>query len=78
MLAGPNGTRSHLRPGYVYTAAMTGRLFTAFMIYHLRGRFGLFHWLAVVSSLRLAARRKRRWQQFNPTTGPPADLQKIR
>ena len=47
------GTRKHKIIGYCYAISMLGVLTTAFMIYQLYGTFGLFHWLAVVSSITL-------------------------
>lgn len=46
--------RFHKRAGYVYVAAMLVLNLTAFMIYHLFGKFGPFHWLALVSLVSLA------------------------
>lgn len=50
----PKGGAIHHRLGYVYVLAMTVMLVTAFQIYALFGTFGVFHWLAVVSSVTLA------------------------
>lgn len=47
------GTLSHKRIGYVYVFMMTGVVITAFMIYRLFGKFGIFHWAAVVSTVTL-------------------------
>lgn len=49
------GTLSHKRIGYLYAVAMLGVNTTAFLIYHLFGRFGPFHIAAVISSLTLLA-----------------------
>lgn len=49
------GTKLHKRIGYLYALSMIVLNATAFMIYNLYGKFGLFHWLAVVSSLTLLA-----------------------
>ena len=49
----PKGTRRHKSMGYWYFAAMVTVLATAFMIYNLYGRFGLFHIMALVSSISL-------------------------
>ena len=54
VLLWPKATRRHIRAGYVYTASMCVMLVTAFAIYNLYGSFGIFHWLAVVSTLTLA------------------------
>ncbi len=47
------GTRTHKRIGYIYTVAMTVLLVTAFSIYRLFGGWGIFHWLAVLSTVTL-------------------------
>ncbi len=49
------GSLRHKRMGYFYTIAMIVMLITAFMIYHLFGKFGIFHWLAVLSTFTLGA-----------------------
>ncbi len=41
----------HKRIGYVYVCAMLGVNATAFGIYHLWGKFGIFHALALLSLL---------------------------
>lgn len=51
----PKGTRLHKRIGYVYTFAMLGVNTSAFCIYYLWGKFGVFHWFAVLSTLTLLA-----------------------
>lgn len=51
----PKATRLHKRVGYVYVAAMLILLVTSFFLYHLFGSFGIFHVLAVVSSVTLLA-----------------------
>lgn len=67
----PKGTRLHKRVGYVYTGSMMLLLATAFMIYRLFGRWGVFHWAAVVSAITLflgmvpLLLRKRRYQATN-------------
>lgn len=55
ILLKPKGTLSHKRIGYLYAVAMLGVNTTAFLIYHLFGRFGPFHIAAVISSLTLLA-----------------------
>lgn len=55
VLIAPKGTMRHKRYGYLYTASMVGLIVTAFMIYHLFGKFGIFHWLAVLSTVTLLA-----------------------
>jgi len=47
------GTRSHLRYGYAYCIAMIVTLTSSFMIYRLYGRFGVFHYLAILSGFTL-------------------------
>lgn len=49
------GTKTHKRIGYVYAVSMMGLIITAFMLYHLYGKFGIFHWMAVVSLFTLSA-----------------------
>ena len=49
----PKRSRAHRRIGYVYTVSMVIMLITAFRIYALFGSFGVFHWLAVISTLTL-------------------------
>jgi uncharacterized membrane protein len=49
------GTVTHKRVGYVYAMAMLLVNGTAFFLYRLFGGFGLFHWMAIVSLLTLAA-----------------------
>lgn len=49
------GTAAHKRIGYVYAVSMMGLIITAFMLYHLYGKFGIFHWMAVVSLFTLSA-----------------------
>lgn len=51
----PKGTVLHRRAGYFYLFSMIALNATAFMIYRLFGKFGIFHILAIVSSLTLAA-----------------------
>jgi len=55
VLAAAKGTQKHKQTGYVYAAAMVVVNVTAFMIYRLFGGFGMFHALAIVSGLTLAA-----------------------
>ncbi|MES2574735.1 MAG: DUF2306 domain-containing protein [Bacteroidota bacterium] len=49
------GTKKHKRVGYIYAISMILLNVTAFMIYKVYGKFGLFHWLAVGSCLTLFA-----------------------
>ncbi len=49
------GTNKHKRIGYFYCISMLGVNITAFMIYRLYNKFGIFHWLAVISLLTLIA-----------------------
>lgn len=51
----PKGTRLHKRIGYAYALAMLTVNATAFAIYYLWGRFGVFHWFAVLSTGTLLA-----------------------
>ncbi|MBO0934208.1 DUF2306 domain-containing protein [Fibrella aquatilis] len=51
----PKATRLHKQVGYGYVAAMVVLNGTAFMIYHLFGKFGPFHYLALFSSLSIVA-----------------------
>lgn len=55
VLASTKGTKMHKRIGYVYSISMVLVNLTAFMIYDLYGKFGLFHWFAVISCLTLFA-----------------------
>lgn len=55
VLIAKKGTRTHKQIGYVYSISMVLVNVTAFMIYKLYGKFGIFHWLAVVSCLTLFA-----------------------
>jgi uncharacterized membrane protein len=47
------GTKRHKQIGYIYAISMVILNITAFMIYKLFGKFGIFHWFAVVSCLTL-------------------------
>lgn len=53
VLAARKGTKTHRRAGYAYAVSMLLLLVTAFMIYRLFGRFGVFHIAAIVSSVTL-------------------------
>ncbi len=55
VLMSKKGTSWHKKMGYAYSIAMLVLLVTAFMLYNLFGKFGIFHWAAVVSSLTLIA-----------------------
>jgi uncharacterized membrane protein len=55
VLLAPKGTKSHIRLGYAYVLSMLVLNATAFLIYHLWGRFGVFHWFAVLSLATLSA-----------------------
>ncbi len=55
VLSTTKGTKRHKQIGYVYAISMVLVNFTAFFIYKLYGKFGLFHWLAVISCLTLLA-----------------------
>lgn len=47
------GTGLHKRIGYGYAVSMLILLATAFMLYNLFGRWGIFHWAAVISTVTL-------------------------
>ena len=49
----PKGNKLHKKLGYVYTVAMVFVVATSFMMYHLFGGFGIFHFFAVISGLTL-------------------------
>ncbi len=51
----PKGSKQHRILGYFYVSSMTLMLITSFLTYRLYGQFGLFHWLAVISSMTLIA-----------------------
>ena len=55
VLTTTKGTKTHKQIGYVYSISMVLLNLTAFMIYKLYGKFGIFHWFAVVSCLTLFA-----------------------
>lgn len=54
VLITPKGTRAHRRIGYVYAVSMILLIVTAFLIYRLFGRFGVFHVAAIASAVTLA------------------------
>ena len=49
----PKGTAKHKTIGRLYGVTMLVVLVTAFMTYRLFGKWGIFHWTAVISSLTL-------------------------
>ena len=49
------GTTIHKRVGYLYVASMTVMIGTSFGIYRLFGKFGVFHFLSLVSIFSLLA-----------------------
>ena len=51
ILLAKKGTKQHKRVGYIYSISLIILNLTAFMIYNLYGKFGIFHWLAVMSCL---------------------------
>ena len=53
VLAARKGTPTHRRVGYAYSVCMILLLVTAFMIYRLFGRFGVFHIAAIISTVTL-------------------------
>lgn len=48
------GSKIHIRMGYFYVVSMVVLLVTAFMLYNLFGKWGIFHYFAVISSVTLA------------------------
>lgn len=54
VLAAKKGTLQHKRVGYSYVVAMVLVCGSALGIYNLTGRFGLFHIMAIISSITLA------------------------
>ena len=54
VLLNTKGGLFHKRIGYVYVALMVVLNVTAFMIYHLFGKFGPFHALAILSMVGIA------------------------
>ena len=55
VLTTTKGTKTHKQIGYAYSISMILLNITAFMIYRLFGKFGIFHWFAVISCLTLFA-----------------------
>lgn len=49
------GTMTHKKFGYVYVVSMVILNITSYMIYHLFGKWGAFHYAAVVSTITLLA-----------------------
>jgi uncharacterized membrane protein len=49
------GTLAHRRIGYIYVFSMTILILSSFCIYRLFGRFGVFHFLSLVSTFSLVA-----------------------
>ena len=49
------GTKKHKQVGYIYAISMILLNLTAFMIYKVYGKFGIFHWFSVASCLTLFA-----------------------
>lgn len=47
------GSKIHIRTGYLYGVGMVVLLVTALMLYNLFGKWGVFHYFAVVSSCTL-------------------------
>ena len=47
------GSKRHKQVGYAYAISMIGVIVTAFMIYRLFKGWGIFHYMAVVSSVTL-------------------------
>jgi uncharacterized membrane protein len=55
VLLARKGTKAHKKTGYFYAFSMAILNLTAFMIYELYGKFGIFHVMAIVSCLTLFA-----------------------
>lgn len=53
VLLSKKGTKMHIRLGYVYVLSMAILLVTAFSIYHLFGKWGIFHYMAILSTMTL-------------------------
>ena len=53
VLAMTKGSKFHIRTGYLYVVSMLVMLATAFMLYNLFGKWGIFHYFAVISSFTL-------------------------
>jgi uncharacterized membrane protein len=53
VLTTTKGTKTHKQIGYIYVISMIILNITAFMIYRLFGKFGIFHWFAILSFLTL-------------------------
>lgn len=49
------GTTLHKRVGYLYVASMVVMIATSFGIYRLFGKFGVFHFLSLISTFSLLA-----------------------
>jgi uncharacterized membrane protein len=49
------GTLIHKRIGYIYVISMAILIISSFGIYRLFGKFGLFHYLSIISSFSLIA-----------------------
>lgn len=49
------GTPLHRKAGYIYVASMSILLISSFGIYRLFGKFGIFHYLSLVSTFSLLA-----------------------
>jgi uncharacterized membrane protein len=49
------GTKFHKQVGYIYVFNMTILILSSFAIYRLFGKFGLFHYLSLVSTFSLVA-----------------------
>lgn len=55
VLLRPKGTRWHRSVGWAYVGSMIGLISSAFLIYNLFGRWGVFHTLAVIALVTLIA-----------------------
>lgn len=55
VLLSTKGTSLHKKMGYLYAVSMVIMIATSFMIYNLFGKFGIFHWLSLLSITTLVA-----------------------
>ncbi|MFD2034260.1 DUF2306 domain-containing protein [Belliella marina] len=55
VLVSDKGTKRHKQVGYAYVLSMVLVNLTAFMIYRLFGKFGIFHWFAIISIMTIIA-----------------------
>ena len=55
VLMAKKGTKIHRKVGYLYVSSMAVLIISSFFIYRLFGKFGLFHFLSLVSMFSLLA-----------------------